>query len=276
MTANRSYGPQTSYISTPITSKYGSFGVIPPGVANVFSCVRPVVFSLPGTKFVGFCGTGFFVQYGPEIFFLTAKHVLADSDLSNLCIYYNLKRPEIVRGVSVVPITSADPDDTDHADIACLYIPPEYSCAASFGDQPPFDLDPKAILSEFNPSMRLYFRGLSPERSVHDYENDVRRINFLSAESRYVGPSEQKDMHVIDAGSGINMPEFDGLSGSPVFSVTKSHDPLAKGRLAGMLLRGGHKSGRLHFVSAAQIVRIIEHDIYRRTREYLNGLLGEA
>jgi hypothetical protein len=238
--------------------------------------VRPVVFSLPGPEFAAFPGTGFLVQYGCEVFFLTAKHVLADFDLHHLRIYYHLDRPETLPGMVVSHFTSLDPDDTDHADIVCVYVPPEYLLNNNFGEQLPFYLGPSAWVRNFLPFMPLYFKGLSPERSVHDYANNSRRINFICGESKYFGPAEQKDMHVLLVGSTPNMPDFDGLSGSPVFFVEEPHSISTKALLAGMLLRGGRRSGYMRFVSASQIVGLIERNIHQRHVEYARRLLGET
>jgi hypothetical protein len=79
-------------------------------------------------------------------------------------------------------------------------------------------------------------------------------------------------MHTVYAGSTVNMPSFDGLSGSPVFSVANPDDPSTEAKFAGMLLRGVSKYGKMHFVAAEQIARVIEHNIFVRTMAYIKRL----
>lgn len=267
MSHKRNYRVRNSYTYLRIKPRHAYFTVTSVGVAAVLSCVRPVIFVTPPTMFPSYVGTGFFVQYGTDVFFLTASHVHknfdGDADRANLHILYNLDSREAIPRLILTPHTSEDPDDTDHADISCFYVPPEYAIGSKFANQMPFYLHEDSIVNDFSPGLLLHFKGLSPERSNFDYENRHNRINYIVGEAQYLRASDQKDMHILSNGEIIDMPSFDGLSGSPVFAISQPENPSTEARLAGMLLRGGNKSGRMHFVSAQQLLSLVDRCLLR-------------
>lgn len=247
----------------------------PAGVKAAFSCVRPVTFITPGTEFTSYTGTGFFVARDGYVYFITASHVLKGFDRDNLHIAMNSDDQQAAARIHLTQYTSIDPDDTDHADVTCIWIRPLASLSGFKGELP-FFLEDENIIANFTPGMNLYFRGLCPELSIHEYgENSKFRISFLSGRGEYVGKSERKDMHLMRVPGHVSFPSFDGLSGAPVIWIEDEKDPSTAAKFAGMLLRGTQSSGIIHFLSSEQIVEMIDHEFFKIEMARGRELLGD-
>lgn len=78
--------------------------------------------------------------------------------------------------------------------------------------------------------------------------------------ARYLGPGPSDHCHIAELDNAASLSSLDGLSGGPVFSIGSrdaggSEEPGPV--MVGLMLRGTAESGRVHFLSASVISRMI-------------------
>jgi hypothetical protein len=112
-------------------------------------------------------------------------------------------------------------------------------------------------------SSRLVLFGYpSIDTELHSDDGSLRFSQVLLA-GRYVGPSFAAQLHEGEFGNPLQVPNFDGLSGSPVFSIFQRVGARSTISLAGMVLRGGAQSGRIHFIETEALHLALEKAIHR-------------
>lgn len=230
---------------------------IPIGMEMVFGCVRAVVFRDEATNFPSILGSGFFLKLFGDVFFITARHVIKSGygfAIEDIAIQYQKTRNDCVPFCEHRVFSSANPDDTDHADIVIYRVDPSRVQMASFGAEEPFDIVAKMFVTEYRKGMELYFYGLSPSVGDYDYENGIYKTWFSGGDVTYLRPAPGiLSVHVGTAEVNDQCPDFDGLSGSPLFSIDEPDNPSSSSRFAGMLLRGTLSSKLFHFMDSTSI-----------------------
>ncbi len=93
-----------------------------------------------------------------------------------------------------------------------------------------------------------------------DYEEGTLNTARTVLSARYVGPGPSDHCHIAELDKAASLSSLDGLSGGPVFSIG-SRDAGAPEEpgpvMVGLMLRGTAESGRVHFLSASVISRMI-------------------
>ncbi|WP_198116801.1 hypothetical protein [Massilia rhizosphaerae] len=227
---------------------------LPPGMEQVFRCVRPVIFQDEASGLPAIPGTGFFVKLFGEIFFITARHVVDnDYDFNDeqLVIQYSATSNRGVPIAEVHRFRSTDENDTDHVDIVIYKTDRARLEMHLFVGSPPYDFSGKDCLRNYSRGMRLSFSGLSPDIGEYDYENRDYRIALSCGDLSYLEPeSLLRSIHIGRVDVNSSFPDFDGLSGSPLFYFSSSSERSASSQFAGMLLRGTRSSGIMLFMEA--------------------------
>ena len=245
---------------------------LPIGTEMVFGCVRAVVFHDEATGIASIVGSGFFVKLFGDIFFITARHVIKSEygfRLEDAAIQYQKARNDQVPFCKFRTFSSRDEDDTDHADIIIYRVDPHLVNLSSFGAEKPFDIVAKMFVTEYRERMEFYFYGLSTSVGDYDYEKGIYEIKFSGGDVTYLRSEPGlQSVHVGLAEVNEQCPDFDGLSGSPLFSIDEPENESSPARFAGMLLRGTLSSKVFYFMDAASI--------YQKLLVFFVGGLSEA
>jgi len=106
------------------------------------------------------------------------------------------------------------------------------------------------------PNDVLWIIGYPSENNFIDYES--RKISNTRSVIRaiYKGESVSEHCHELNFDTSINLNDYDGLSGSPVFylkQMVQDDEVILFPLLVGMLLRGTASSKIGHFVSASEL-----------------------
>ena len=111
---------------------------------------------------------------------------------------------------------------------------------------------------KLKPNEELFVIGYPAERNFIDYDTREIKNTRIAIRAVYEGRSVSDHCHKLNIDRSIELKDYDGLSGSPVFRITADY-PF----LVGMLLRGTASSGIAHFVSSsviADLVNLAEND----------------
>jgi hypothetical protein len=140
---------------------------------------------------------------------------------------------------------------------------------SSFGAEKPFDIVAKMFVTEYRERMEFYFYGLSTSVGDYDYEKSIYKLKFSGGDVTYLRAEPGLlSVHVGLAEVNEQCPDFDGLSGSPLFSIDEPENESSPARFAGMLLRGTLSSKIFYFMDAASI--------YQKLLVFFVGGLSEA
>ena len=226
-----------------------------PLVDAFLSCSLPILFVHPSTpEYPGNGGTCFAVRHRGRVVFLTAKHVVKDTDADVIFVPENFGRPRRVPIFTVASPAIADPEDWDWLDIAALI--PAY--------EPTFATEHAVILDFEMAEMddvreRCLFAVGGYPRDAIDYEKEqvhIERRRFAGY-GFYRGPTSWKYCHSLRLKFIDGPIEIDGLSGAPVARIKIMNDGSWVPTLAGMVLRGG--ADDLHFVDVRVLKAILDN-----------------
>jgi hypothetical protein len=228
-------------------------------------CARPVMFHT-GNAVAPFAikGTAFFVGYGKTTFVVTARHVVRDFEPRKLLFYPTEKSTYPVRITHSWRIEDSanEPDSSDLflARTNFEHLPRKVRAKTSL-----IHLDPPDT-AEWSPNRAdaLFFLcGYPSDRNEADYETSQANIAQAFLQGRYVGPGGANGTHVLRVDNPLSI-DFDGLSGSPVFSLQSEVGAAASTlRFCGMAIRGGATSSLIQFLEAEVILLALKEAVTR-------------
>jgi hypothetical protein len=224
----------------------------------VFGCVRALIFA-GNSDFPAVPGTGFLLKLFGEIFFVTARHAVDNHgfDLRHLAVTYSEQNNRCIPFDEVRTFSSVDPDDTDHVDIIVLKANSSKLKHELFASDLPFDFTADAVVRVYQSGMLLHFKGVAPEQNDFDYENKKYTVEYAAGDMYYEAPTSSRAVHLATAKVNRDCPDFDGMSGSPVFWVANIDQTATDAKFAGMLLRGARKNSILHFMEAECVTNFL-------------------
>lgn len=124
------------------------------------------------------------------------------------------------------------------------------------------DIDVGVIPAEsINKAARLQVIGYPAESRAVDYDDFKIKYKREIINAEYTGKSNENNCHTLKMSDSVQINDYDGLSGSPVFYMKET---VKDGRiviyplLTGLLLRGSAESRVCHFVSVNVLLNIIE------------------
>lgn len=234
---------------------------MPKGLDRVFRCTRAVSFQSKDSPIPSFLGTGFFINLFNETFFVTARHVIDNQynfHYEDIKIPYDPTGNECVVFEEIRRHITTDPDDTDHVDVVVLRAARSRLKTHLFRNHPPYEISGRPYVYKYDKEMILSYLGFSPNPDNYDYENERYRLDFSSGDLRYRGQEPKlRSIHTGATLANDYHPDFDGLSGSPLFLIDNPNDPRTSAQFAGMLLRGTRSSGIFYFIDAAAVMRYL-------------------
>lgn len=197
-------------------------------------CVRFVFFetNAPGWEYATYGGSAFIVNYKGKIYALTCNHVFGDFDSSKLALT-NKRFGDMVAGYDAIfrpkdPILEAV--DTDILDLAVIRFTED--CQSQFFGDDPYIIDDETICTS-EKNEKILIEGSLKDLSAID--DKTIKAQFCSLEIIDDGYHEHDATLRSAYGQFLSNIEFSsvtGISGSPVFNLTK-------GKLCGMAVRGG-------------------------------------
>jgi hypothetical protein len=239
--------------------------VMQPQLRSLRLCAKPAVFDtgIPGAHF-SVAGTLFLVGFHQKVYVLTPRHVVLDWPMDGLAIILTEtgeRLPLSTRWIIRVHDDDGTVDeDSDMSDLIIF----------------------RADLTEVSPEARSsnYFVHLTPPEAVDWFDSRDESIFFLYGHPKvanypdwerskviqnqyllhgaYAGPSPFDGCFELSIENPLALADFDGLSGSPVFSLLKEYKSGIQPVFCGMALRGTAPSKRIHFLGANIIIAALE------------------
>jgi hypothetical protein len=203
----------------------------------------------------GVAGTCLLIGHRGRVFVITAKHVVRDCPIEQVVIFpaegstKGLPIPQYWRVLD-------ETEDADRSDLLIMRaeispLPKPILAAMRL-----FRLTPERTTEWFDDRFSSKFFVVGYPKAVNsvDYEVSTIKLAQVLLEGSYVGPGISDGCHEARFLNPLAIPDFDGLSGSPVFSVANVIGPAAAPRFCGIALRGGALGGQIHFLEA-ELVR---------------------
>jgi hypothetical protein len=194
-----------------------------------------------------------------EVFLVTARHVASNGafDLQDLRVPLTLapSNPPIIQFSDVHTFISRDPNDTDHVDVIVARCDPKHLNRSLFTNDEPFDITLRPLVTRFTSGMKLYFKGLAPAHSSHTLDDDAKKycIAYAAGDLIYRQPSGDRSVHIADVVVNDACPDFNGMSGSPIFLIDDIQTKNTNADFAGMLIRGSRDQKLMRFLDAELI-----------------------
>lgn len=214
---------------------------------------RPVVFAVDNDEApFSVKGTAFLVWFYRRIFVITARHVVQGNSPQRLLIYPTPTSPRPLRIVHSWSVEEGG-EQTDGSDIHISLADADHLPKSVRREMFMIDLTPSVRVvwkeNRFNSSFFLF--GYPAHTTYADYDAGKVMMGQTFFEGRYERVSSHDDScHEISLKNPHKIPSFDGLSGSPVFSlpasIACSHHPA----FCGIAIRGGVEAKSLHFVDS--------------------------
>jgi hypothetical protein len=226
-------------------------------IIDILKSSRQMMFenALEGFEYTG-RGTCFLCRYRGVDFAVTAKHVIRGYSPDQIRIAFHQSSRSFAPHNSQVTIADAGFEDTDWADLAIFPLERSHYDDTAFGEEPPYLIPASSALWRPPHGGHFIMRGFPHDLNAIDYDRAVIRQQAVQIEADHVAASSMAHCHEI-AFRDISMcTTLDGLSGTPVFWLGAG--PPHEHRLAGVLVRATHSSGRGHFIHASVLVTALD------------------
>lgn len=223
-------------------------------------CARPVIFETGNNDApYSTAGTAFLVGFRQSLFVLTAAHVVRNCPIDKLLVFPSDKSAKPLRLNTWWPV-EGNPDDPDASDMLIIKADLESIPVSERNEGCLIHLThPQAVeWFEARDVSQFFLCGYPLVRNGVDYfRSEINTQQFFLA-GTYKGKSPPEYCHVLNINNPLNLDDFNGLSGSPVF-CQKFENGVATApiRFCGMVLLGTAESGLVHFLDAQRLVSVL-------------------
>jgi hypothetical protein len=225
---------------------------------------RPVLYEQENSEFSYWGkGSSFLIANSRNYYWVTAAHVLKNmgGSADSLRIFPSDKSKISLPFNEQYTVNKGATDDEDYKDIFMLRL--DLADFDNSGDAPLIAQDIEIGIMDTRGLKQndvLWIIGYPAETNFIDYE--AYRINRTRSVIRaiYKGESISQHCHEIEFSTSIELNDYDGLSGSPLFymrQIVHDGEEVLLPLLVGMLLRGTASSKIGHFVGAGVIENIV-------------------
>jgi hypothetical protein len=235
-------------------------GVIEDAVHRLRQCARPVLFEtgIEDTPYSGM-GTCFLAKVGPQLFVVTARHVLEGCSLDDLLIFPNEETADSIPFSAGFSVKNPDLLEPDYSDVVVMKV-----------DLSGLRLSEKSLMHamDLDKASDDWRKGPYEHRfAIFGYPNDSRKVDYdrftISSTgrlllARFSGTSSAAfcfELAIEDFG-GVD--DLNGLSGSPVVSWPRIATDHFHPSFCGIALRGTKTSGKIRFLDAKVVRRILD------------------
>jgi len=214
---------------------------------------RPVVFAVDSEDApFSVKGTAFLVWFYGKVFVVTARHVIRGYSPKRLLVYPTPTSPHPLR-IHQSWSCEEDGEQTDASDIYISLATADHLSESVRREIFMIDLTPKVRVqwksNRFNSTFFLF--GYPAHTTYADYEAGRVMMGQAFFEGRYERTASFDDScHELTLNNPLNIPDFDGLSGSPVFSLPVSIACAHHPTFCGIAIRASVESKRLYFVDS--------------------------
>jgi hypothetical protein len=231
-----------------------------PGIDRIIQCVRPMAFNT-GVSAAPFsvAGTGFLVGYRRGVYLVSARHVVGKLEYSRVLIY------PTEGAISPLRLTEGwtfqeEEEETDTSDIFVARVDAKNLGGPTKRRSRLLNIEPRQM-SNWLPHRHtsMFFLGGYPKTDTYaDYNSLQLKYRPYLLYGNYVGLGSIDGCHKLRLKNPHHISSFDGLSGSPVFSIPHAIGIAAQPTFCGMLIRGTASSGIVHFLEAALLLVALE------------------
>lgn len=220
-------------------------------------CIQPVIFR---TKIketpVSVWGTGFMLGTQRRVFFVTARHVISDSDPDDICVLSPTGKLVPIKDSYILnPTFSTD----DWADVVIHEVPLQDGMKRA----PDARLIHLALAGgnwEADASTSSFFIvGFPREHTGIDYDVNEVYGGLIELRGTYAGPATINGFtHRLAISDPLGLTTFSGLSGSPVLMLKRTLGEKDRFVLAGMAIQGTPQAATILFVDRTVITSLAE------------------
>ena len=205
-------------------------------------------------------GTGFLVRFRASLFVLTARHVVLDVPKERLAVIMSASGERLsLRKRWDIHVDDVDAD-ADGCDL--LIFSADVSGLSSKARRSNFllDLTSPDVANWFDDrdTATFFLFGYPKAVTGADYERTQVDKNQTLLHGTYIGPSVSDGCFELSVRNPLALRSFDGMSGSPVFSLSTTLWQSTQPTFCGMALRGTPGSERLHFLGSETILTAVE------------------
>lgn len=216
---------------------------------------------------IGSLGSGGFLKYKNRFFVITAEHVLRDNILADILIPYGYQSDP-----KILTLTQLKEDKEN--DIAVVEIKAQSAQFMQeinnrcFLEESLLNTDPFGYYSKV--SNVVFLHGVTAQETNFDYENRIIEMTTTPYITFIDRIDEASERIVLMAGaegisengeSGYKLPEFNGMSGSFVYSYRRDDD-LHPFRCLGVLSNGSRESGFMWVIPIGEVIEQIEQNFF--------------
>lgn len=234
----------------------------PAALRQLRAVASPVAFHVDCDEYpVSVAGTAFLVGHGGSIYVITPAHVVRNYDPLRLIIFPSLTTDAASERIRLVNFwrVKVDPEDPETTDIVVIEADvSSVSKSVSSGGRVIDLTDPR------NHEWRdqrwesvMFLMGYPTEINEMDYANLTFSAQQTMLAGAFAGPTRSRCCHKIRVTVRPPVTDFNGLSGSPVFSLESSVGQPHSAKFAGMVLLGTASSGLVRFVEAERILQVL-------------------
>ena len=228
-------------------------------IREMFNSSRPVCFE---THIDGFehsmRGSCFIIRYKNRLYAVTARHVVANCPLKDICIPYHIGS-EYLFPMSdyYTPKWNDMPEGSSNEDFVIIEIPESEIEEDQFEPSSVYDLSRDAFYVSSSTDLKLIVAGFPTELNESNYEDMVLHQQRVLISANYIEPSFEFGLETFEFDTSGKLSSFDGLSGGPVFEVSNHGQQGVMGRLAGMIVMATI-SKTAHYIDIALITGFID------------------
>jgi hypothetical protein len=227
----------------------------------ILTCARPVLLYNDSEAFpYSVSGTSFLVGYQGRLFAITAKHalMLRNFNVEQFRVQYRVDHPQTVPTEALYTFKTNDEGDTDQYDVAAWEVARHLVNRELFGTDRPFLLRDEDCQQGLSETSDYLYRGYPRTHRDIDFEARKYHLPSVSGAADYLGPDETIGrVHRLRFRNLDPLDDLDGLSGAPVFQVTRTRGKYSTAAFAGMLLRGTRASMSGYFLENRRIFELL-------------------
>jgi hypothetical protein len=229
-----------------------------PEFNHLRACVRPVVFET-GVRDAPFSvkGTAIVAGYRKALYILTARHVVLDLPKERCAIIMS-EAGERLRLLARWQINTGE--DGDSSDLVVFRADLMGISKKTRRSNHLLHLTPPSVAQWFpkRDSAMFFLFGYPAVANDADYERSKVNMNQFMLYGSYIGPSASSGCFQMSVKNLLALPTFDGMSGSPVFSLNTPIGGSGQPTFCGMVLRGTPNSERVHFLGSDTILGALD------------------
>ena len=232
-----------------------------PALDELRSVSRPVLYRthIADAPF-GVWGSSFLVGHSSYTYVITARHIIRECPTSDILIFPS-DRSRIPLSLTDRITFEEDPEDQDSTDLIVFRAPIERVKKNDKRRSRVIDLNniegTNWLPTRFNSEM--FLAGYPRVGTSVDYNTSIATTKQIFLSGRYVGPFVSGGCHELQLRNPTCLADFDGLSGSPVFSVQIGIGIGYPARFCGMVIRAGAQSGKAYFLEAETILLAVNN-----------------